>query len=127
MTPFERALRAVPIECPGRQVFVVNLALEQLRITLTVTPSAQRADRVALVARQVIAGHVAQALRDEDCRIAAEIDEAYLANKIWCPAQASTLCRKLAETHVLELNARANIEPLSPVDLLAISGDAADR
>ena len=127
MTPFERALQAVPIECPGRQVFVVNLALEQLRIPLTVTPSARRADRIALVARQIIAGHVANALRDEDCRMAAEIDQAYLANKIWCPSQASKLCRELAQTHVLELNAGANIESLSPVDLLAISGDASDR
>lgn len=103
MKPIDYARRVVPINYLGAHVFVVSLANEQCSVPLTVTPSSQRADVLALIARTIIAGEIAAALRDEDCRIAAEIDQAYLANKIWCPAQASRMCRELAQTHTPEL------------------------
>ncbi len=105
MTPFDHAKRVIPVECLGTHIFVVSLADSKQSIALSVTSSGQRADFLALIARTIIAGEIAAALRNEDCRIAAEIDEAYLANKIWYPSQASQLCRELATKHTVELHA----------------------
>lgn len=104
MTPFEHARKVVPIDCIGSRVFVVSIASDLLRVPLTVTPSAQRAEVVALIARQIIARQIVAALTDEDCRLAAEIDQAYLANQIWLPSQASAICREQATKHTVELH-----------------------
>jgi hypothetical protein len=102
MTPFDHATKIVPIDCPGKHVFVVSLANESWRMPFTVTPSAQRADHVALIARQIIAAEIAEALTNEDCRLAAEIDQAYFKNEIWHVQHAASLCRRLAELHVMD-------------------------
>jgi len=103
MNPFDYARRCVTIDCLSDKVFVVSLTCNNsLRLALTMTPSAQRADHVALLARQIIAEQIADALKDEDCRMAAEIDSAYLGGEIWLPSQAATLCRNFAELHVID-------------------------
>lgn len=98
MTPFDYAQRVVNIDCTNSRLFVVNLSNEQMRIALSVSASSQRADHIALIARQIVAHEIAAAMRDEDCRCAAAIDEAYLARakKIWWPSQAAQICRVLA-------------------------------
>lgn len=104
MNAFDHARRIVSINCPGRQVLVVSLVNEAWRFPLLLTPSAQHADQVALIARQIIAAEVAAAMRNEDCRIAAEIDQRVLSGEMRFPQEASILCRQLAELHILELN-----------------------
>jgi len=104
MTPFDYARRIVPIDCPGKHVFVVSIANESWRIALAVTASAQQADEVALIARQIIAAEVVKALRDEDCRIAALTDAAYLDGRLHFPTEVSALCREQAELHTVGLH-----------------------
>jgi hypothetical protein len=102
MNPFDHARKIVTIDCPGRQVFVVSLANDSYRMPFTVTPSSQTADHVALITRQIIAGEIAEALKNEDCRLAAEIDQAYFKNEIWHIQHAASLCRRLAELHAMD-------------------------
>jgi hypothetical protein len=104
MTPFENAKRIVPIACPGKFVFVVSLANQGVSLPLVVTPSAQHADYIALVARKIIAAQISEAFKHEDCRLAAEIDQASLNGEIWLPQHAASLCRRLAELHDIELH-----------------------
>lgn len=100
-TPYNRACKLVQIECHG-QVFVINLANKIWRHTITTTPSAQRADHLAYILRQIIATEIAQALTDEDCRLGAEIDQAYFSGEIWHVPHTSALCRRLAELHTID-------------------------
>lgn len=103
MKPFDYAKNVVPLNIVGK-MFVVSLANTTWRLNLCLTPSAQRADEIALLGRQIIALEIARALRNEDCRMAAEIDDAWLTGRIWAPSQASRICRELAELHTVELH-----------------------
>lgn len=102
MTPFDHARRLIKIENPGKQVLLVSLASQSVNLPLCLTPSAQHADYIALMARQIIALEVAEALRNEDCRIAAEIDQAFFNREIWQVPHAAALARTLAELHVID-------------------------
>jgi hypothetical protein len=105
MTPFDFATHIVRIDLVGFN-FVVALADDHWRLVLSMSPSAQRADQVALLARQIVAREIARALADEDCRIAAEVDQRYLAGEMYYPSEVSKLCRELAQLHTIELHSR---------------------
>jgi len=73
VTPIDYAKRIVRIETTDHR-FVVSLANDSWRLPLSMGRSAQAADHVAFIGRQIVARQVAQALADEDCRVAAEIE-----------------------------------------------------
>jgi hypothetical protein len=98
MTPYNRASRIVPIDTIGQQ-FVVSLADDTWRLVLSVSPSAQRADQVAVIGRQIVAKAIALAQADAYCHVAAEVDDRFLSGRLWSPVQVSMLCRELAELH----------------------------
>jgi hypothetical protein len=104
MTPFDHAKRIVTIACPGKQVLVVSLTNQAWRLALAVTSSAIHADQIALLARQIIAAEVVEALKNEGCRLASEIDQRVLSGQMMFPQEASVLCRQLAELHTVELH-----------------------
>lgn len=101
MTPFEYARAVVPVDCAGR-MFFVSLSGTSLKIPIEMTPSSQRADLVALIARQIIAGQIVEALKNEDCRIAALSDDGFLAGRINNPLEVSQLCREQAQLHTVD-------------------------
>lgn len=112
MNAFDHATNIVRLETDGvRHNFVVSLADEHWRLVLSMGRSAQRADYIALLARQIIAREIVNVLRNEDCRIAAAVDEWYLGGRLQqpsrvsellFPSQISELCRQMAELHVVD-------------------------
>ena len=100
MTPFDHAKRIVQVELVGHN-FVVALADENLKLSLSMGPSSVRADQIALIARQIIARGIVPALQDEDCRLAAAIDDAYFKRYLWDLPQAAQFCRKQVEFHTV--------------------------
>ena len=73
MKPFDFAKAIVPVTTVGRN-FVVSLGDEYFKLTLSLSGSAQRADHVALIARQVVARAIAKAQAEAYCHAAAEMD-----------------------------------------------------
>lgn len=100
MTPFDHAKRIVQVELVGHN-FVVALADEELKLSLSMGHSAERADQIALIARTIIAGGMVSALRDEDCRLAAEIEQMYRSYGLNSVGEAIDFCRKQKEFHTV--------------------------
>ncbi len=100
MTPHERAKRIITLKRSGGR-YIVNLTDNCWRVLLSLSDSLPHADQMALMARHILAGEFARALADEDCRIAAEVDQLYLAGRIHYPSQVSRLCREMAQLHTI--------------------------
>jgi len=104
MKPFDFASRIIPIDLVGGN-FVVSLADARWRLAIRMSPSSSAADHTALIARQIVARGMAQAMEESLCWAAAEIDDAYFKRAIVYADHGADLCRKLAKRfHLEELN-----------------------
>jgi len=102
MTPFDHASRIIPVDLVDSK-FVVSLASESLRLVLSMDLSSSRADHIALIGRQIVAGEVESAVAfakaNAYCHVAAEVDDRFYSGRIFSPLQISQLCRQFAELH----------------------------
>lgn len=102
MTPADRAKRIITQEqIHGR--YVVSLSDSCWRVLLDMNDSLPRSDQIALIARHIIASEISKALEDEDCHIAALVDDSFLRGKIQYPSQVAQMCRLMAQDHMKRL------------------------
>lgn len=99
MTPFDYAKTIVPVDVVGSN-FVVSLGDAHWRLVLSMDRSAQRADHIALIARQIVERCIIKAMADAYCHVAARLDEQRLSDEqaptreqfaMWCRNQAASL------------------------------------